>query len=440
MYANRSGFSSNSDAGTGGAVVAVLGGSSAFTPALARALANEAETLPPLEVRLHGRNEGRLCAVTRFCNRQAEDRGLQHRFSFTTSISKAAAGAEIIVNQMRIGGWPGRSHDERFPLDFGLPGDETIGPGGLASAVRGVPVVLEAAREAARVAPGAWFINLTNPMGILIAALQQVPELRSFGICELPGRVLERAAELLGIPSDQLEADYLGLNHQGWFVRLATEGRDVLPDLIHRIISTPGERFFRVAPQVMERIHALPLPYMRLYYHTAREVDLLKQKRASRGDQLSRLSARLYQWYDQSEQSALPKFIGQRDLPWIELALVPAISALLGGGERCLYISERNGSDIPGLPAGAIVEKRSVLGQNGAGMIPFDGPDPVSGGRLDRFLRMLGRLVRFEEAALFAALHREPDAIVAALCAHPLGIDKEAARAMVPLVLRDAGQ
>lgn len=436
MSASRSDFFSKSETTPGGAVVAVLGGSSAFTPALARALADAADRLPPLEVRLYGRNEERLAAVTRVCNRQAVGSHRPQHYSAIASISAAAEGAAIIINQMRIGGWPGRSHDERFPLSFGLPGDETIGPGGLASAVRGVPVVLEAARRAARVAPGAWFINMTNPVGILLAALKRVPELRSFGICELPGCVLQRAARLTGCKTDQLDADYLGLNHQGWFVRLVGQGRDLLPDLFDRITSSAEGGFFRVDPLVMKRIHALPLPYMRLYYHTAREAQMLARNSQSRGEQLNELSARIFEWFGRAGEPDLPGFMDQRDLRWFELALVPAISALLGGGERCLYLSEANGSDIPGLPPGAIVEKRSILGPAGGRMIPFTGPQPVSGGRLDPFLQMLGKLVRYEEAALQAALDRHPESITTALLAHPLGIDEQSARAMTPLVLR----
>jgi hypothetical protein len=65
----------------------------------------------------------------------------------------------------------GRRRDEMFPLEFDLPGDETIGPGGLASAIRGATVVRSSVAATARRAPSAWFIQLTNPMSILLAAL-----------------------------------------------------------------------------------------------------------------------------------------------------------------------------------------------------------------------------------------------------------------------------
>ena len=174
-------------------IVAILGGSSAFTPAFAAVLARRAPELPALEIRLHGRDPARVAAVARFCQRYAGSRGIDHDYRATTSIRAAATGARVVINQMRIGGWAGRVRDEVFPLAYDLPGDESIGPGGLASAVRSLPVVLHAAKEVLAVAPGAWFLNMTNPMNILLAGLGSVRGLRCFGLCELPRVTLARA-------------------------------------------------------------------------------------------------------------------------------------------------------------------------------------------------------------------------------------------------------
>src|SRR5699024_11861446 len=64
--------------------------------------------------------------------------------------------------------------DERVALGLGLLGQETIGPGGLAYALRTLPVALDIARTVAEVAPGAWVINFTNPAGIVTEAMRTV--------------------------------------------------------------------------------------------------------------------------------------------------------------------------------------------------------------------------------------------------------------------------
>lgn len=419
--------------------LAILGGSSAFTPALAAVLADIARDLPGLEVRLHGRNEERLTWVTQFCNRYCRSRSIPHEYTWSTSIKEAAQGVSIVINQMRIGGWAGRSHDELFPVRFGIPGDETIGPGGLASALRSVPVVLDAARQAAEAAPGAWFVNMGNPMGIVLAGLQKITGLKSFGLCELPSHTLQKACALLGHTPDDVEADFLGLNHQGWFVHLAKDGQDLLPELFSRIVTEEDRAFFKVEPEVMQSVHALPLPYMRIYYHTEREVNKIKARTQSRGLELNDLSSELYAWYRDDRTGEMPETIQRRDLSWFDLALAPAIKALLGGGEEVLYLSRQNGKDIPGLPASAIVEKRVRLSENGSKWIPFFGPAPEQDGPLEPFLDLLRRIVQFEEAALEAAHNPDEERVIAALRLHPLGIDADAARKMATFVLAPPG-
>lgn len=433
---NSSKASSEPAPASGQSALAILGGSSAFTPALAAALADEARDLPPLEIRLHGRNRSRLTAVARFCNRHVRARSIPHEYSYTSSIQEACRDARVIINQIRIGGWAGRTHDERFPLAFGWPGDETIGPGGLASAVRGVPALLEVAQTAKEAAPNAWFINMSNPMGILLAALRRIPGLKSFGLCELPALTLKRALDLAGVPEDSATADYLGLNHQGWFVHLLRDGRDLLSDIFDRVDEPEAARFFKVDASRMREVNALPLPYMRLYYHTSREVERLRDAEGSRGRELDDLSNRLYEAYGRTDDPELPDLIRERSLIWYETALVPAIVALLGGGERLLYVSERNGQDIPGLPEDAVVEKKCTLGPEGARMLPFHGPAPERDGALEPFLAFLRQVVQFEEAALRAALDPRAENVAAALTFHPWGIDEVTARSMVPQVLK----
>jgi 6-phospho-beta-glucosidase len=415
--------------------VAVLGGSSAFTPALAEGLARAARDLPALEIRLHGRSEERLAWVTRFCNRYARSRSIPHEYTWTVSVREAAEDARIVVNQMRIGGWAGRSHDELFPLEFGIPGDETIGPGGLASALRAVPVVLDAARKAAAVAPGAWFVNMGNPMGILLAGLHGIPGLRPIGLCELPAKTLEHACGLVGADAGRVQADYLGLNHQGWFVRLFDGGRDLLPGLFEKIGDPAEAAFFKVESRVMKKLGALPLSYMRIYYHGAREVERIRTRQRSRGQELQDLSARLYDCYRDVGEAKLPGELRERDLSWFELALVPALKALLGGGEELLYVSERNDGAIPGLPESSVVEKRCYLDEQGTRMIPFTGPGPEEGGPLESFLRFLRRVARFEEAGLAAALEPDRERIAEALRLHPLEIDGAKADAMAVKIM-----
>ncbi len=415
--------------------IAILGGSSAFTPALADALAARADELPALEVLLFGRNAASLRAVATFCDRRAAHHGAPHRYLGSTDLPESVEGARVVVNQIRVGGWGGRAHDERFPLRFGLPGDETIGPGGLASAVRSVPAILEIARTCAAVAPRAWFVNLSNPLGILLRALAAVPDLRAFGLCELPEDTLRRALRLIGERPDDVESVYWGLNHQGGFTRVQRAGRDLLPRIHDAIEELPDDGFFRVEAEVMRAEGMLPLPYMRLYFHTEREVRLARERSRSRGDELEELSRELLGYYAKPDSLELPPALARRSMPWIADTVVPAVVALLGGRASRPYVSEANAGHLPDLADDVVVEK--------AALVTAEGPRPVDAGG-DRmreappspdFLAFLAKLADYEARAVEAALRPTRDAIRDALASHPLEIDASTADAMVPDVM-----
>lgn len=393
--------------------IAVLGGTSAFGPGLAAALADRAADLPPLDVRLFGRDPRRAATVAAFSERHARARGADHRYRGTTDLAQAATGAAIVVNSVRAGGFAGRHRDETFPLAFGLPGDETVGPGGLAAALRAVPVALDLARRTAALARGAWFVNLANPMGILLAALAGVPGLRTFGLCELPGDTLARALSLLGELPARVEADYFGINHQGFFTRIERGGEDLLPRVFQAIEALPAPNFFRVDTGAMRALGALPLPYWRLYAHTQREAAALAARRESRARELARLADELFAAYAEDRTGALPPGLARREQPWYAQALVPALVAVLGGPPAELYVSQANGGLLPELPDAAVIETRA--------RVTAGGIEPVAPrARPAHLAALLSGIAEFERRAAAAALSPSVAAVAAALAAHPL--------------------
>ena len=134
---------------------------------------------------------------------------------------------------IRVGGLAARVQDERVALGLGLLGQETTGPGGIAYALRTIPVARSIAERVRAVAPQAWFINFTNPAGMVTEAMRDVLGDRVVGICDTPITMARRAAGLLGVdPRTRVELDYVGLNHLGWLRSLEQGGRDLLPGLL----------------------------------------------------------------------------------------------------------------------------------------------------------------------------------------------------------------
>lgn len=137
----------------------VLGGSAPATVQLIDALAAWAADRPGqwpagLDLVLHGRSHERLAAVANAARMRAGELGLA-RVTVTAQMDRAVAlaGADVVLNQIRPGGLEQRSADESFPREFGIPGEETLGPGGLACAVRAVAALRPVWAEVARTCP-----------------------------------------------------------------------------------------------------------------------------------------------------------------------------------------------------------------------------------------------------------------------------------------------
>ncbi len=404
-------------------VVAILGGSSAWTPVLASALADRGGELPALEVRLLGRDLDRTATVARFCAAHAQARGVGHAWHAAGDLREAVRGVAIVVNQMRIGGFAGRAEDERLPLAYDLPGDETIGPGGLSAAVRSARSTLAVASRVAALAPECRFVNMANPMSILLRVLAAGTPLRCLGLCELPATTLAAGLRRLGLAADAATSvDHVGLNHQAFLCRVEVEGRDVVPamlDAIERDQATTGGVLpeFQIAAAAMRRFAAVPLPYLRLHLH--REGALAAARRGSRAARLDDLARRLHRHYAVNQSGELPALARERATPWLDLALAPALSALLGGSAATLYVSERNGDHLPFLPADAIVEKRARVDAHGVMPLPLG---ETSLGHERRNV-LLQAIAAFERAAASAALAPTPARLREALALHPSGLD-----------------
>src|SRR6185437_842102 len=125
-------------------------------------------------------------------------------------------GAEFRVETIAAVEVEARARDERIAIECGLAGQEPTGPGGVAMALRTVPVVLEQARAIAAVAPDAWFISFTNPAGLIAQAIALHTRLRAVGICDTPIELFHRIAWALGAPYEEMAFEYAGLNHLGW--------------------------------------------------------------------------------------------------------------------------------------------------------------------------------------------------------------------------------
>lgn len=210
------------------------------------------------------------------------------RISVADSMDDAVVGADFVFSAIRVGGTEGRVHDEIVPLRHGVLGQETVGPGGYAYAMRTIPVAMELARAVAEHAPHAWVINFTNPAGIITQAMREVLGARVIGICDTPIGLVKRVARALGEPLSGIDYDYIGLNHLGWLRHAFAHGVDQLPRLLTTAeLLEEIEEARLIGREWVRDLGMVPNEYLFYFYRNREAVAQILHEDQTRGQFLS---------------------------------------------------------------------------------------------------------------------------------------------------------
>ncbi|MBV9379171.1 MAG: 6-phospho-beta-glucosidase [Streptosporangiaceae bacterium] len=407
----------------------VIGGGSTYTPELADGLGRLAHGVT--ELVLVDRDEARLAAVGPLSARIMRAQGHPARVRWTTSLDDGADGAGAVLIQLRVGGQAARDRDETWPLEYGRIGQETTGAGGLAKALRTVPVVLEVARRARqRAASDAWVIDFTNPVGIVTRALLDAGH-RAVGLCNVAIGFQRRFASLLGADPGQVSLDHAGLNHLTWERAVYVDGKDRLPELLGDHGEEIAERV-GLPPSVLYDLGAVPSYYLRYFYeHDA--VAGEQREQPTRAAEVAGIERELLRMYADPALDHKPELLSHRGGAFYSEAAVALLSSLLGDGRDVQVVNLRNNGTLPFLGDDAVIEVPARIGRDG----PV--PEPVAPlGPLQRGL--VAHVSAYEELALDAALRGGRRRVAAALLAHPLIGQYSLAEAMTERLLAENAQ
>ena len=262
----------------------ILGGGGFRVPLVVDAVARSRGRVDIDEIVLHDVDADRLAVVQAVVAEQLAGVPDAPRVHVEIDLRRAVEGAAVVFSAIRVGGTQGRVHDEQVARDLGLLGQETVGPGGLAYALRTVPVVDGVAALVAEAAPQAWVVNFTNPAGLVTEAMRTRLGNRVVGICDTPIGLLRSAARAAGLPEHGVTGDYLGLNHLGWLRSLEHEGVDHLPALLANdadLLKLDEAALYDIA--WLRAIRCLPGEYLRYYEQEARPVGRAAQAGSEAG-------------------------------------------------------------------------------------------------------------------------------------------------------------
>ncbi|ANS65309.1 sugar hydrolase [Streptomyces lincolnensis] len=392
----------------------VVGGGSTYTPELVDGFARLRDTLPVEELVLVDPAADRLELVGGLARRIFARQGHPGRVVTTSDLDAGVEGADAVLLQLRVGGQAARERDETWPLECGCVGQETTGAGGLAKALRTVPVVLDIADRVRRTNPDAWIIDFTNPVGIVTRALLTAGH-KAVGLCNVAIGLQRKFAGLLDVAPAEIHLDHVGLNHLTWETgaRLGgPEGENVLPALLAEHGDTVAADL-RLPRALLDRLGVVPSYYLRYYYAHDEVVRELAAK-PSRAAEVAEMERRLLTMYADPALDEKPELLAKRGGAYYSEAAVDLAASLLGGGGSTYQVvNTLNRGTLPFLPDDAVIEVQAAVGHKGATPLSVPAVDPLYAG-------LMASVTAYEDLALEAALHGGRERVFRALLAHPL--------------------
>ncbi len=373
------------------------------------------------------------------------------------TLEAAIEGSAFVISSIRVGGLERRAADERISLAHGFAGQETTGPAGFAMAFRTVPVSLEHARLVQRLAPDAWIINFTNPAGLITQAISSHVTSRVIGICDTPAELFFRISLLLGEPREDVECDYVGLNHLGWVTEVRARGREVTGEVLAGDLDRlyPAPMF---APDMIRTMRLIPTEYVFFYYCQRMALENQLKVGATRGEEILNMNSRVLQELQSAFMTGQPRealriyvrYLNRRNGSYLKLEgsgqsafeegdhdwdafqgetgyhriALDVLRALTGTAPARIVLNVVNAGAASDLHAEDVVEVPCQVTSSGAVPPPtIRVPDAVKG--------LVVAVKEYERATIRAALTPAQEMSTLALFLNPIVGDWELARELV---------
>ncbi|NRY63661.1 6-phospho-beta-glucosidase [Clostridium beijerinckii] len=404
--------------------IVIIGGGSSYTPEIIEGFIKRKDELPVKEIVLVDIEEGKekLNVVGALAKRMCEKANLDIRISLTLDRREALQNADFVVTQFRVGGLDARARDERFPLKYNVLGQETVGPGGFAKALRTIPVILDISRDIKELCPNAWLINFTNPSGIITEAVLKYTNIKCIGLCNVPIHMKMDVVSMLDVNSKDVFIEYVGLNHLVWGRNVWYKGINVTDRVIEKLkdgteLTMKNISDLKWPKKFLDALGMIPCPYHRYYYMTDR---LLKEEKdaaktiGTRAEQVKKIEASLFEKYKDKNLDFKPPELEKRGGAYYSDAAVSLISSIYNDKKDIHTINVRNNGTIKGIPDDSVIEVNCLVDKRGA--TPLSLTRPVE----EKILGLIHSVKFYEISTIEAGVHGNINQAIMALANNPL--------------------
>ena len=399
--------------------IAYIGGGSTRGAGTMASFIEQGENFSGSEIALIDLDAERLELIRVLAQQMAAAKGVDITVTATTDRRAGLDGCDAVLTSYRPGGFEARVLDERIPLEHGLIGQETQGPGGFFMALRSIAAMQEILADVAVACPGARIFNYTNPVNIVAQAVTDHCDVEFVSLCEGPIVFPAELAEVAGLDPERLAVASVGLNHGSWSVRHTFDGQDLLP-LLNEAYARRGTDP-TVKPQTRRMLRlaatmgAIPSEYFQYYYFEDEVLRELTSKPTTRAEDILSAVPGYWEHYVEQASSEHPLLDPSRSrggIHELELA-IDCMDAVFNNRGETLPVNVPNQGSVPGFPDTLVVETLGHCDASGVRPLPMPGlPAHVRG--------LVEALGGYQQAAADAAWSGDARDGMRALAAHPL--------------------
>jgi 6-phospho-beta-glucosidase len=410
-----------------GIKIAVIGAGSTYTPELMEGLIQRGTSINLEEVSFYDIDSRRLNILYDFSLRMVEAAGSKLKLTKGMDLKKVVSGADFIINQVRVAGQEGRIFDERLGIKNDIIGQETTGVGGFSKALRTIPVVLNQCRVYERYAPDAILINFTNPSGIITEAILRNTHINCIGLCNIPVNLRMDIAHYLRVDPEEIQLDYIGLNHLGWVRAIRIGEKKYNLDNLKKTVSKFSPRNIPdmdYPEELLACIGAFPGYYLRYFYLNRAMLKKLKSAKYTRGEEVLRIEKRLLKMYQDRRLKKKPELLSQRGGAYYSKVATSIIDSIVNDRGDVEIVNLSSSNMVEGFEPEEVLEIPAIINKKGATPIK----NRVDNLHMFSLMRMLKG---YERLTIEAAIEKSFKKAVLALITNPLILDVELAIRLV---------